>query len=45
MYVYANYAVCDGGSGGLDDDFFPVGVGSPNGEGQFFWERESNSAI
>jgi len=35
--IYTNYAVRGGGSGGLEDDFFPVAVGNPSGRGNFFW--------
>jgi len=31
----ANYAIWGGGSGGPEDDFFPVGCGSPMESGKF----------
>ena len=34
----ASYAIWGGGSGELEDDFFLVGVGSPNGKGLIFLE-------
>ena len=44
--MYANYAVWDGGLGGLEDGFFLVGWVSPTGRGKFFLrEGESYSTV
>jgi len=41
--MYANYVMWGGGSGGPEDDFFPVGVGRPNKHGNFL-EGEKQTA-
>jgi len=35
--MYVNYAVCGGGSVGLEDDFFPVEWAFPTVSGRFIW--------
>jgi len=43
--MYANYAVWGGWSGGPDDDFFPVGVGSVQLEGAIWGVGKSDNAM